>query len=82
MERTHPEVDVLQPAILSPRVSHQLQDFEELGEVQVLLGGDDVDHLVEPVGLVSFFGGTDISGDVDRRSVYKQTNKKRLTSNR
>ncbi|KAH3686596.1 hypothetical protein WICPIJ_002440 [Wickerhamomyces pijperi] len=63
----HTEVDVQQ--LGGPVVAHLLQDFKELGGVQVLLGGNDVDHLVEGVGLVTLDSFTDVSGQVDLGTV-------------
>lgn len=41
--KNHAEVDVL--AFVGDVFSaHEFFDFEELGEVEILLGGDDVDH--------------------------------------
>jgi hypothetical protein len=57
------EVDVLQS--VGPFVAHQLEHLEQLLVVQVLLGSDDVDHLVKVVLFVSLSGTTEITGDVD-----------------
>ena len=56
-------VDVLKA--VRPVIAHQLQDLEELGKVQVLLGSDNVDHLVELVLVVSLDRSADITGEVD-----------------
>lgn len=67
----HPQdeavVDVLQT--VCPGELHEFKDLKELGDVEVLLGGDDVYHLVEVVFFVSLDGASDISGEVDRRSI-------------
>lgn len=42
----------------------ELNDLEQLSHVQVLLGRNDVDHLIKIVRLISFEQCTDISGQV------------------
>jgi len=54
---------------IRPLVAHEVEDLEELGEVQVLLGCDDVDHLVELVLLPAFDRAADVARDVQRRAV-------------
>lgn len=55
--------------ILGPRELHQLQYFEELREVQVLLTCNNIDHLVKFVLLIPLDGSSDISGQVDTRAI-------------
>ena len=52
--------------VLGPFVAHELQDFFELLEVQVLLGRDDIDVLIEIVGVLSVLRAGQISGDIQR----------------
>ena len=56
--------------ILSPWEAHELEDLEELGEMQVLLGGNDVNHFVELVLFVPLDSTADIMGKVDGSSVW------------
>ena len=51
-------------AVAGPFVSHHLQDLDPLLEVQVLLGCDHVDVLVEIIGLLAVYGRRDVPGDV------------------
>lgn len=64
----HTEVDVLAAAgqIL---VAHEFSDLEQLSQVEVLLSGNDVDHLVKLVGLLTLEDGTNITGQVERSAV-------------
>lgn len=50
---------------VSPRELQELQDFEELCGVKVLRGGDDIDHLVEFVFLVSLYSTGNVASEVD-----------------
>lgn len=61
------KVDVLQS--VGPLVTHQLEHLEQLLVVQILLSGDDVDHLVKLVLFPSLSRTTEITGDVDRSPV-------------
>ena len=72
MERPYAltKVDVFQS--VGPFVTHQIKHLEQLSVVQVLLGGHDVDHLVELVLVVSLSGTSNVSGDVDTGSVCKE----------
>jgi len=64
------KVDMLQS--VSPFVAHQIEHLEQLPVVQILLGGDDVDHLVKLVLVVSLSSTGDISSDVDTGSVCRE----------
>lgn len=64
----HTEVDML-AAASQVLVTHELSDLEQLSSVQVLLGGNDVDHLVEVELLVTLDNSTDITGQVQRSTV-------------
>lgn len=59
----HTEVDVL-AAASQVLVAHELSDLEQLSCVKVLLGGNDVDHLVKMELLVTLDDSTDITGQV------------------
>jgi hypothetical protein len=48
-----------------PLVAQKFEHLEELLTMEILLGGNDVDHLVKLVFLVSLEGLAEISGDVD-----------------
>ncbi len=48
--------------ILGPGESHELKDFEELGEVEVLCRADDVDHFVKLILLVAPDRSADVAG--------------------
>ncbi|TKW55362.1 hypothetical protein CTA1_4108 [Colletotrichum tanaceti] len=64
----HAKVDVL--ALLRRLgVAHQLDDLEELLQVQVLLRGDDVDHVVKAVLFLAVQQFADVSRQVQRRAV-------------
>lgn len=63
----HPEVDVLER--VGPRVFNKGEDLEELLKVEVLLGGDYVDHFVEMVLFVTFDGAANVAGEVEGGSV-------------
>jgi len=56
------EVHVLET--VGPRELQKLEDFEELGCVKILCRGDDVDHFVELIFVVSLDGTGDITGEV------------------
>ncbi len=51
---------------------HQLDDLEELLEVQVLLIGHHVQALVEVIGVVAVERRRKVAGDVERRAVAAQ----------
>jgi len=78
----HAKGDVL--ARLAPVVAHLQRDghppfsnanlylaehVEQLSEVELLLGSDDVDHLIKLVLFEALVGGGDIAGDVERGAV-------------
>lgn len=67
--RDHAEIDVL-AARGDVRAAHEFFDFEELLQVQVLLGSDDVDHLVKVVFVEAFCGGADVARQVETRAVF------------
>lgn len=50
--------------VLRPWVLHELQSFEKLGTVEILLRRDDVDHLVELVLFIPFDGTRDVSCEI------------------
>lgn len=52
-----------------PLVAQKLEHLEELLTMEILLGGNDIDHLVKLVFLVSLEGLAEISGDVDTGAV-------------
>jgi hypothetical protein len=58
-----PVADVLKP--VRPRELHQLENFEELRDVQVLLRRDNVDHLVECILFEAFDRTADVAREVD-----------------
>ena len=66
----HTEGDVLHALV--PVVPHQLDDLEELLEVQVLLIGHHVQALVEVIGVVAVERRRKVAGDVERRAVAAQ----------
>ena len=70
LEGHHAEGHVL--AVLIPVVAHQLQHLEQLAEVQILLVGHHVEGLVEVVGVLAVLGGGEVAGDVERRAVGAQ----------
>src|SRR4051812_26719975 len=69
----HSEVDVLatRGKVL---VAHELGDLEKLSEMQILLGGNNVDHLVKVVLLVTLGDSTDITGQVKRGTILANNN--------
>lgn len=58
------EVDVL-ALVGNILVAEELDDLEELPQVEILSGGDDVDHLVEVILLVTAEELRDITGEVE-----------------
>ena len=66
----HAEGDVF--AVLVPFAAHQFQHLEQLPEVQVLLIGDDIQALVEVVGLLAVPGRSQVPGDIQSRAVAAQ----------
>ena len=54
---------------VGPGELQEFENLEELGCVKVLCGGDDVDHLVELVFVVSLDGTSDITGEIDGSAV-------------
>jgi hypothetical protein len=60
-------VDVV--AVLDPGIAHEFENLEELLEVMVLLGANDVEHFVEVIGIGSVDGGSNVSGQIERSSV-------------
>ena len=71
----HAEGDVLHALV--PVVAHELDDLEQLLEVQVLLIGDDVEALVEVILVVAVERGGEVAGDVERRAVAAQHDRRR-----
>ena len=68
----HTKIDMQEAVgfLLRPREAHKLKHFEELRQVQVLLRGDDVDHLVKAIVAVPALLRLDnVAGDVQRRAV-------------
>ena len=59
------ETEVYVFKTVSPGELEEGQDFEELRGVKVLCGGDDVDHLVELIFLVSLYSTGNITSEVD-----------------
>lgn len=64
----HTEVDVL-ATVSQVLASGQLSDLEELSKVEILLGSNNVDHLIELVGLVTLSNGANVTGQVERSAV-------------
>jgi len=64
----HTEVDMLATAsqIL---VARQLGDLEELSKMQILLGGDNVNHLVKVVLFITLEDSTNITGQIQRSTI-------------
>ena len=56
-------------AVSGPFVAHQLQDLDPLLEMQVLLGGYNVDVLVEVIVLLAVHCRSDVPGDIQGGSV-------------
>jgi len=54
---------------VGPGEFQKLEDLEELGCVEILRRGDDVDHLVELILVVSLDCTSDITGKVDGSAV-------------
>jgi len=54
---------------VSPGELQKLENLEELGRVEILCRGDDVDHPVESILFVSLYGTSDVTSEVDGSAV-------------
>lgn len=66
------ETEVYVLEAVGPGELQELENFEELGCVEILCGGDDVDHLVELILVVSLNGASDITGEVDGSAIWNR----------
>ena len=55
---------------VGPIETHQVEHFEELLQMHVLLSANHIYHLVELVLLVALDGPRDVSSQVDGRAIY------------
>lgn len=63
------KAEVYEFETVSPGELQKLENFEELGRVKILCGGDDVDHPVELILFVSLYGTSDVTSEVDGSAV-------------
>ena len=61
------EVNVFK--VVSPGILQELENFEKLGCMKILCRGDDVNHLVEFILVVSLYGARNVTSEVDGGTV-------------
>ena len=54
---------------VGPVEAQEIENFEKLGCMQILCRGDDIDHLVELILVVSLYSARDVTSEVDGSAV-------------
>ena len=66
--QNHSVVDVEE--VLGPWKSHYFEDFEELGNVEILCSADDIDHFIELILIVALDGCANVTDYICRSTIW------------